>query len=80
MKKLDLDRPPVLPTEGEFSLFHAISCEKALEMYNQRDSHGPLGLMQLKDHLIDTKIDHQSGCPALDEAAKSEVDRLLATD
>lgn len=77
MKKLDLDRPSVLPTEGEFSLFDNISCQKAVEVYSRRSSSGPLALMQLKAHMTDASIDHQAGCPALDEVATSEIDHLL---
>lgn len=80
MKKLDLNRPPVLPTIGEFALFNPLSCEEAREIYRQRILYGPIGLMQLKAHLIDDKLDHRPGCPVTNSANLKEVNRLLEAD
>jgi len=77
MKNLDLNRPAVLSTEGEFKLFNPINCERALEMYTSREHENQFGLMQLKDHIIGDEVKHEDDCPALDKEAVHEIDRLL---
>lgn len=77
---LDPNRPSVLQTTGEFTLFNAISCDKAREVFNQRQHQGQFGLMQLKDHMINKGIKHQEGCPALEPGALVELDKLLNGD
>lgn len=78
--KLDLNRPSVLPTTGEFTLFNDITCQKAREVFNHRQHQGTFGLMQLKGHMINKEVQHQEGCPALEPGALEELDELLNGD
>lgn len=77
LKKFDTRRKPFVPADGEFRVVPDISCAEARQMYDKRDEYGPLGLLQIKNHLIEEKTAHSRDCPALDLSSISAIDELM---
>ena len=77
LKRLNTHRKPFVPADKEFRVVPDILCEEARQMYDKREQYGPLGLLQIKNHLIEEKSAHSRDCPALDLAAISVIDELM---